>query len=69
MALAMVHAITGPGHTHTSKSTDYCPNCTQKCVNNIIILIATLMYSSPAYHIPQSRGKEGSSLVTMHLAN
>ena len=32
IALAIVRAITG--HTRTSKSTDYCPNCTQKCVIN-----------------------------------
>ena len=27
-----VHAIIA--HTRTSKSTDYCPNCTRKCVIN-----------------------------------
>ena len=32
IALATAHAITG--HTHTSKSTDYYPNCTRKCVIN-----------------------------------
>ena len=32
IALAITHAITG--HTCTSKSTDYCHNCTQKCVIN-----------------------------------
>ena len=32
IALAIAHAITG--HTRTSKSTDYCPNCTLKCVIN-----------------------------------
>ena len=32
IALAIARAITG--HTHTSKSTDYCPNCTRKCVIN-----------------------------------
>ena len=32
IALATARAITG--HTRTSKSTDYCPNCTWKCVIN-----------------------------------
>ena len=32
IALAIACAITG--HTRTSKSTDYCPNCTWKCVIN-----------------------------------
>jgi hypothetical protein len=38
-ALAIAHAITD--HTHTCKSTDYCPNYTPKCV--IIILIILLL--------------------------
>ena len=32
IALAIARAITD--HTRTSKSTDYCPNCTLKCVIN-----------------------------------
>ena len=32
IALAIARAITG--HTRTSKSTDYCHNCTRKCVIN-----------------------------------
>ena len=32
IALAIARAITG--HTRTSKNTDYCPNCTRKCVIN-----------------------------------
>ena len=32
ITLAIACVITG--HTRTSKSTDYCPNCTQKCVIN-----------------------------------
>ena len=32
IALAITRAITG--HTRSSKSTDYCPNCTLKCVIN-----------------------------------
>ena len=32
IALAVAHAITDC--THTRKSTDYCPNCTRKCVIN-----------------------------------
>ena len=30
IALAIARTITG--HIHTSKGTDYCPNCTRKCV-------------------------------------
>ena len=32
IALTTARAITG--HIRTSKSTDYCPNCTRKCVIN-----------------------------------
>ena len=39
IALAIARAITG--HTRTSKSTDYCPNCTQKCVINYTNSIVT----------------------------
>ena len=37
IALAIARAITD--HTRTSKSTDYCPNCTLKCVINYTNII------------------------------
>ena len=41
IALAITRAITG--HTCTSKSTDYCPNCTQKGVINYTNCIAQIL--------------------------
>ena len=60
----MAHAITG--HTYTSKSMDYCPNCTRKCVINYANhvccidlsscnanpLLAVLSIDSCEYHSP-----------------
>ena len=37
IAPAIARAITD--HTRTSKSTDYCPNCTLKCVINYTNII------------------------------
>ena len=50
LAIARIaRAITG--HTHTSKNTDYCPNCTQKCVinyTNKILLCRLCWWLEPA---------------------
>jgi hypothetical protein len=46
IALTIARAITD--HTRTSKSTDYCPNCTLKCVinyTNSTVITVTIYYS------------------------
>ena len=49
IALTSSHAVIG--HTRTSKSTDYCPNCTRKCVINY----DNTQRMAPQYHMINTR--------------
>ena len=52
IALTITHTITG--HTRTSKSTDYCPNCSQKYVINYtnIMLFLRIGEKGPLCTVP-----------------
>ena len=52
IALSITRAIIG--HTHTGKSSDYYPNCTQKCVINYINYVSLAMSMSHSQLITKS---------------
>ena len=59
IALATARAITG--HTCTSKSTDYCPNCTWKCMINYTNTVESDNYSGQlinSWKLPLPKGIE-----------